>query len=31
MSEPHNDDTVAAIQLIEKGEEDDFLHKPIVP
>ena len=31
MSEPHKDDTMSAIQLIEKGDEDDFLHKPIVP
>ncbi|MEV3833769.1 hypothetical protein [Aeromonas allosaccharophila] len=31
MSGSHNDDTVGAIQLIEKGDEDDFLHKPIVP
>ncbi|MGU5764213.1 MULTISPECIES: hypothetical protein [Aeromonas] len=31
MSGPHNDDTVGAIQLIAKGNEDDFLHKPIVP
>ncbi|WP_438405135.1 hypothetical protein, partial [Aeromonas hydrophila] len=31
MSEPHKDDTMSAIQLIEKGGEDDFLHKPIVP
>lgn len=31
MSEPHKDDTMSAIQLIEKGDKDDFLHKPIVP
>ncbi len=31
MSEPHKDDTMGAIQLIEKGDEDDSLHKPIVP
>lgn len=31
MSEPHKDGTMSAIQLIEKGDEDDFLHKPIVP
>lgn len=31
MSEPHKDDTMSTIQLIEKGYEDDFLHKPIVP
>ena len=31
MSGSHNDDTVGAIQLIAKGDEDDFLHKPIVP
>ncbi len=31
MSEPHKDDTMSAGQLIEKGDKDDFLHKPIVP